>query len=266
MRRKTGHIRNLAFSENVLGYWPKLLHTHIQNYVMRSFDKIFIHFWIIQDFRFHPRLLCVLFSAYKSGMLDLTNIIGGWFGSPLKVLQMTKSVGPWMARFGHSGSKRVKTHSTSTPYFTQCEKKFLARKEKGLHAFSRACMRWAKSMRGPCLLFSNSFWTKNCCKWFWSGPSKGIPCRALRSGVIVFWSLSNNGNFSSSWRLIKVVGVSKFWFLPKFFNFTWKIWETASQPLAALKMCLGSIFLVYPPIQFWECPNAYWHAAIWQKI
>ena len=25
-------------------------------------------------------------------------------------------------------------------------------KEKGLHAFSRACMRWAKSMRGPCLL------------------------------------------------------------------------------------------------------------------
>ena len=137
MRRKTGHIRNLAFSENVLGYWPKLLHSLIQNYVMRSFDKIFIHFWIIQDFRFHPHLLCVLFSAYKSGMLDLTNIIGGWFGSPPKVLQMTKSVGPWLARSGHRGSKRVKTHSTSGPYFTLRESLFLARN-----------------------LFSNSFWTK----------------------------------------------------------------------------------------------------------
>ena len=137
MRRKTGHIRNLAFSEFFLGYWPKLLHTHIQNYVMRSFDKIFIHFWIIQDFRFHPRLLCVLFSAYKSGMLDLTNIIGGWFGSPPKVLRMTKGVGPWLARSGHRGSKRVKIHSTSRPYFTSREFILLARNS-----------------------FSNSFWTK----------------------------------------------------------------------------------------------------------
>ena len=138
MRRKTGHIRNLAFSENVLGYWPKLLHTHIQNYVMRSFDQIFIHFWIIQDFRFHPCIICVLFSAYKSGMLDLTNIIGVWFGSPPKVLRMTKGVGPWLARSGHRGSKRVKTHSTSRPYLTLFETFF-----------------WARNY------FSSRFWTKN---------------------------------------------------------------------------------------------------------
>ena len=138
---------------------------------MRPFDKIFAHFWIIRDLRFYPLLLCVLFLAYKSGMLGLTIIIGGSFGSPPKVLRMTKGVGPWLARSGHRGSKRVKTCPTLAPYLTLREFIFLS-KNLMVYRF------WAKF----------SFESE-----FRMGPLQGEPLGPSKVGKFFFQSLNGSG-------------------------------------------------------------------------
>ena len=180
---------------------------------MRPFDKIFAHFWIIRDLRFYPLLLCVLFLAYKSGMLGLTIIIGGSFGSPPKVLRMTKGVGPWLARSGHRGSKRVKTCPTSAPYLTLREFIFLP---KNLMAYSF----WPKFSLGSGSIMADTKGTPPDPFKDWKNKFE-----AFFEMAITFWIEAPE----------KVLGCQKFCFEPNFWILQEKFGKLHPSPLQPQK-------------------------------
>ena len=180
---------------------------------MRPFDKIFTHFWIIRDFRFYPLLLCVLFLAYKSGMLGLTIIIGGSFGSPPKVLRMTKGVGPWLARSGHRGSKRVKTCPPSAPYLTLREFIFLARN-----------------------LMANRFWPKfSFGSGFRMADIKGTPPEPFKDWKKIFEAFFEMAITFWIEASVKLLGCQKFSFEPNFWMLHEKLGKLHLCPLQLQK-------------------------------
>ena len=135
---------------------------------------------IIQDLKNRPVLPWELLWGPKTVMVSPTNGLGGWFGWPPGVLQITHPMGPSTHPSGHRGSKRPKTSPSLEPFLGQC-----------------TILEFYEN------LSRNSFWAKNFFETVSGfGPMPEGTSKASPSWVTFFHVTFSNEHFSVNWQPI----------------------------------------------------------------
>ena len=101
-------------------YCPEMLYIHIKLSPRVTLPQIWGLWPIIQDLKNRPVLLWDLVFGYKTVNISLPDGLGGWFGWPPGVLQITHPMGPSTHPSACRGSKRVKTSPSLEPFLGQC--------------------------------------------------------------------------------------------------------------------------------------------------
>ena len=97
-----------------------MLYIHIKLSPRVTLPQIWGLWPIIQDLKNRPVLLWDLVFGYKTVNISLPDGLGGWFGWPPGVLQITHPMGPSTHPSARRGSKRAKTSPSLEPFLGQC--------------------------------------------------------------------------------------------------------------------------------------------------